>query len=175
MSILLLGQAPSATSGAMPLDGRSGRRLSDLAGIGNVDVSTVFAVGNLLGRNPGAKDGEGDRFPLDEERRNALAMMELLAEFDAIVLLGRNVARVFGAHAEDYFRWMPCLRLQGWLVPTPAAVMPHPSGVSRWWNAPGNVERAADFMRRLTHTAVQVGLEDAGSSVATTYADGVRV
>lgn len=160
MSVLLLGQAPSSTSWRSPLDGRSGRRLAELAGLDGMDVSEVFAVGNLLARFPGKKTGEGDAFPLDEARRNALAMLETLLEFDAIVLLGRNVARVFGVHELPYFEWTGGLRLQGYLLPTPAVMIPHPSGVSRWWNRPENVERAGQFMRGLVPKAVAAALQD---------------
>lgn len=171
-SILLLGQAPSRTSGHMPLDGRSGQRLADLSGLD--DVADVFAVGNLLAFYPGRKRGEGDAFPLDLARRNALAMMETLLEFHAIVLLGRNVARVFGAEKRPYFEWDSGLRLQGWCLPTPTAVFPHPSGVSRFWNESENVENASEFMRRLLVSSLRLRELDV-PSIAPTYCDGPRV
>lgn len=60
---------------------------------------------------------------------------------------------------EAFYSRGACFDRGEWLVPGWAqgllwpdarfAVMPHPSGVSRWWNAPAHVEEAGAFMRAL--------------------------
>jgi hypothetical protein len=56
-----------------------------------------------------------------------------------VLLAGHRVAAAFGVR-EGYLREFV---LQG----VPAAVVPHPSGVNRWWNDPANVARASAFLR----------------------------
>ena len=59
------------------------------------------------------------------------------------LLCGRRVAAAFGFRADvAYLRWY---RWEGkWY-----AVIPHPSGIVRWYNDPANVQRARRFLRRL--------------------------
>lgn len=54
-----------------------------------------------------------------------------------VVLAGKNVARAFGVRAE-YHEWLvsPGCR---------AVVVPHPSGVNRWWNSADNREASRVF------------------------------
>jgi len=56
-----------------------------------------------------------------------------------VLLIGQGVARAFGVQA-GLLEWVE--REGAWL-----AVVPHPSGVNRWWNELRNVERAAAFLR----------------------------
>lgn len=57
-----------------------------------------------------------------------------------MLLAGKGVARAFGVGDARFFEW---LDLGGAMV----AVIPHPSGISHWWNAPANRKKAARFMR----------------------------
>lgn len=41
------------------------------------------------------------------------------------------------------------------------AVVPHPSGVNRWWNEPANVEAAGRFLRELWHAVAGTSAEPA--------------
>lgn len=92
---------------------------------------------NLLAEFPG-KSGKGDAFPIALARARA-ARMRLGGE---VVLLGRHVARAFGAQGAPFLEWFD---LRGaW-----AAVVPHPSGVNHWWNDPANTNRAAVFLAGL--------------------------
>lgn len=154
MNGCLVGQAPARSSrpGSWPLDGPCGRRLARLAGLSGYDeLTAVFAVANLLPEFPG-KDGKGDRWPIVEARSRAAAMLPTLLEFDRVLLLGRHVAEAFGvpARRKDFLEWfvLDAEPRAGEDV-TWAAVFPHPSGVSHWWNDPGNLAAAEGFLRRL--------------------------
>jgi hypothetical protein len=93
---------------------------------------------NLIKRWPGpsASRNKGDAFPLERAAR-AAARLEL--GDGPVILLGKGVAGAFGARA-DFFEWF---ELRG----RRAVVIPHPSGVSRWWNEPANRRRASRFIR----------------------------
>ena len=56
-----------------------------------------------------------------------------------VLLAGRGVAGAFGVDL-PFFLWA---EERGMMV----AVVPHPSGVSRWWNDPANERRARRFLR----------------------------
>lgn len=143
MRVLLVGQAPSRdTCGGPPFSGRSGRRLADLAGVKHDELREVFALVNLLDRWPG-KNGRGDAFPMGEARA-AAARLDL-SKHDVVVLVGKSVARAFGIGEAEYF----AERVGG------VFVVPHPSGVNRWWNDAANEERARRFMEELKHAAEQ--------------------
>jgi uracil-DNA glycosylase len=182
--ILFVGQAPSRdTEGGPPFSGRSGRRLASLCGLAHSDLPKMFDLANLLDRWPG-KAGKGDAFPLEEARAGA-ARLDLSGR-PLVVLVGRNVARAFGAGGAAYFEpislqhvsavgadvkynprrvaWQSADRpsptvLQGGqsggaaglvqVERVPAVVVPHPSGVNRWWNCPENEARAKEFLTSL--------------------------
>lgn len=90
---------------------------------------------NLLRRWPGDQ-GKGDAFPIARARRAAGKFKPA----GVVLLAGKRVAEAFGER-RAYFEWFD---LRG----ARAAVIPHPSGISHWWNEPANVARAAAFMRR---------------------------
>lgn len=62
-----------------------------------------------------------------------------------VVLLGANVSRAFGVSfrklSEVVLSWHPVGEGLA------AAVVPHPSGLNRWWNDPDNRVRARLFLR----------------------------
>jgi hypothetical protein len=146
---IIIGEAPGLDS-REPLDGRVGRRLERLAGLGEGELPYVFALGNLLPANPGRKprrpgphNSPGDRFDLERARRNWDGFADdVLAEgeFGIVILLGRNAARAAGLSRAPFFEWAP-------VVGAEVAVFPHPSGTSHFWNDPENVARAEAFMR----------------------------
>ena len=146
---IILGEA-RALGSREPLDGRVGRRLERLAGLGEGELSYVFALGNLLPGHPGRKprrpgphNSPGDRFDLAQARDNWYTLMaEVLVnrEFDVVLLLGRNVARAARADYLGFLEW-------DWWGFFHVAVFPHPSGTSHYWNDPANVERASEFLR----------------------------
>lgn len=105
---------------------------------------------NLLDKFPG-KEGKGDVFPIEEARKGAIELLMTGAFATApVVLLGENVARAFNFRPGSYplLRLMPCGVSRHGL-----AFCPHPSGVSRWWNEPANVEQARAFWSALSAAA----------------------
>lgn len=122
---------------ARPFAGRSGDRLADLLGAASLrDLRDRYRLVNLLGYWPGpSPSGKGSAFPLDEARRAA----ETLPLADGSLLCGRRVAQAYGLARVPFLEWIDA---RGRRV----AVIPHPSGVSRWWNDPENVRRARIFL-----------------------------
>ncbi len=143
--ITIVGEAPSRTSDPKkPFEGRSGKRLAELAGLECPTLLRYEAtLVNVLQRWPG--DGyageKGSHFPLAKAKR-AAKRIELVG---VVILAGRRVATAFGMKDAEYFQWHrtdrhgPCLLV----------VVPHPSGCNRFWNYPENVARASAFMRRV--------------------------
>lgn len=143
MRPLLVGQAPSArhAPGARAFEGKgSGARLELAAGLRAGTLHESFDAVNLLPEYPGkAGRGKGDAFDPYEARRRVFNLAPRLLPSAVVLLCGRAVARAFGV-ADDYFVWT---RFGCFVV----AVIPHPSGVNRWWNCPRNRARAARFLR----------------------------
>ena len=142
--VVLVGQAPCCGGDPrVPLTGRSGRFLASACGIPFWSYLRWTVRVNLLDYWPG-KSGKGDAFPMAEAREAAAALEPSLKGRRA-VLLGHGVASAFGLGGRPY--------LGPWeVVPRPlgsfaAAVLPHPSGVNRFWNDPTNRERAGRFLR----------------------------
>lgn len=68
-------------------------------------------------------------------------MRRILREGGPYVLAGKRVAVALGVRAAYFQR----VEFAGsWAV-----VVPHPSGVNRWWNDGQNLGRAKRFLRRL--------------------------
>lgn len=146
--ILIVGQAPGPTpsTSRRALDGRCGRRLERLMGIPEGALPRVARTVNLLPEWPGrSPSGKGDRFPVAEASQVAATLMLR----GVVLFAGRGVAAAFGVRA-PFFRW---LRLGSARV----AVVPHPSGISRWWNDPRNQDTAARFFRALVRGRAAVG------------------
>jgi hypothetical protein len=124
--ILLVGEAPGRRPGRT-LSGLD-RRLRSLAWAPRV---------NLLDRHPGSA-GKGARFPIGPARSSARRLLEAVPEA-SFVLVGARVASAFGIPRFEY-DWLEFFELRG----RSFAVVPHPSGIVRWWNDPGN-RRAAEL------------------------------
>lgn len=145
MKIILVGL--DGTPGVDPLDPSkgSGARLAALAGL-----------------SPGAFLDRFDRidlFPPGGGDRPWEAVLEILPVLRGrrVVALGRVVADALGV-GPDWFRWRRCSRFVG-------CAMPHPSGLSHWWNDPSNVDTARVFMEGLLRPCVHVeGPDGSGKS-----------
>ncbi len=134
---LLLGLAPSRrTDGDPPWSGASGRRL---AGLLRAPLAAHFALANLLDRWPGA-DGRGDRF--DPAALRAAAARLLRRTDRPIIATGRPVAVALGLGGG-----FPPLRWGVLDDGRPAAYLPHPSGLTLWYNDLDNRCAAAAFLR----------------------------
>src|SRR5687768_10455370 len=138
---LLIGEATSV-SGGRPFDGRSGRMLAGLAGLSLEEFLDAVEAVNLLPRWPGRSSApKGHAFP----RHDAfVAARRIDLTGRTVVLAGKRVALAFG------------LREVKWLTPAKVgrgeafcAVIPHPSGIVRWWNEARNGRAVARFLRRL--------------------------
>lgn len=100
---------------------------------------------NLLKRWPGY-DRRGSAFPLIGAQRRARLIHESPSPHRARILAGRRVAAAFNLYDFDYFE---ALDVDG----HDYVVVPHPSGVNRWWNDPGNRSRARVFFESLGRMA----------------------
>lgn len=140
MNVLVVGQAPSRdTDGHAPFTGRSGRRLAGLLGVDALHDHVL--VLNLVERWPG-KAGKGDAFPMAEARETAGAVLALPDEPEPwrLVLCGANVARAFGLR--------DVRPLDVVVVGAKELLMlPHPSGINRWWNGDGHEQAASAVLR----------------------------
>jgi len=142
---VVVGQAPSVgRSRKPPLSGKSGQRLEALAGLAHGELGSCFALTNLLGRYPGRGTG-GDRFPHGMAARAARKLRGYLAGRRAI-LLGSGVARAFQVPARPFFEWRQSNGLT-------FMVVPHPSGLNRWWNDPANLALAERALRGVARCA----------------------
>lgn len=163
---LIVGQAPPAPleelpSGYMPFQGMPERRLARLAGLQSAALLwSAFDRLDLLGWCPGPKDRksyhmldagyrkhrcDGHRFPMRHARLAAGRLVRFghLAERYAIVVLcGRLVAACFGLKIEG--KLVPWMEESGGIR---YLVMPHPSGVSHYWNDRASWHRAAGAFR----------------------------
>jgi uracil-DNA glycosylase len=144
--IAIVGQAPGPNNGRRrAFEGPCERRLAALLGVDVRDLRERVRMVNLLDEFPGDAGrhrGKGDAFPLDRAReaarRKPLVGMTILA--------GRNVATAYGIRNALYFRWITV----GWskdTAPVLVVVIPHPSGVNRWWNRRKNRLQARSFLR----------------------------
>lgn len=151
MKVLLVGQAPSRTSDPeRPFSsaGRSGRRLIELSGLSEAEFFRRVVAVNVIKEWPGwSGPGRGDHFPVAPILPG---FFNDLRGAERVILAGRGVAvRLLGRRALrlPYLAWeVSELCWDGEHLPH--AILPHPSGVNRWWNDPSNVGSARRFLRR---------------------------
>lgn len=141
--MIIVGEAPSFTGqDRTPLSGPGGDRLAQAMGLrDHAELAERFTLLNVLDYFPGReKRGKGAAFPMEEARPEA---RRILAETDGpMVLLGQRVAAAFGMPSAPYLVW---LTHQGRDV----CVVPHPSGINRWWNDERNRRVAERFLAGL--------------------------
>lgn len=137
--ILLIGQAPSRTSqGKLPFSGQSGKRLADLAVIPQKDLKNYFKMINVFDYWPG-RSGKGDAFPRDKIPDK---LRKMVASYSATIFVGRGVADRFKFNPPEYLIWYSYPHRK-----QAASILPHPSGVNRWYNDPQNLKDAQMFLR----------------------------
>lgn len=143
MKPLLIGEAPGKHNDGLPLRGRIGKRLAAMSGLtlDQLDRRTerINLLPNWPGKSPG---GHGAAFPM---RQAIFAALRLSIKFEkqdrAVLLFGKRVGRAFALHGPyfTYYKWGRAV----------VVVLPHPSGVNRWYNVPKNRRKMAWFMKKL--------------------------
>lgn len=130
---------------AKPLDGSSGSpgngsgaRLCRIAGVTHDELFQRFRLRNLLDYFPGMSNGKRATFPAQVARAAADAF---LVDEDTILLLGKRLAMAFRVKA-DYLEW---IEMDGKRY----AVVPHPSGLNRWYNSEENRQAVRVFFEKL--------------------------
>lgn len=145
VEVILLGQAPSATSDpGEAFSGKSGARLAELCGLTHADFLKAFTRRNVADAYAGKQArGNGDRvfnraLPDDFPAPGAGKLFIAVGAVAAQALGVKEAAR----HFQFYF-------INERIIVT----VPHPSGVNRWWNEPTNVVKARKFWRWLAQVA----------------------
>ena len=144
MKPLLIGQAPNSTDSGDPLSGRAGQFLATIAGLNWSDFLAMTERRNLLGRFPG-KAGKGDRFPAREARD---AASKIVLDARHVLAVGKAVAGSLGVKNPVF---LSRVDLRGGVV----GVIPHASGIVRWWNDPENRKAAVAFVRQFLLDALR--------------------
>lgn len=144
MKPLIVGEAPSKNEVTeRPIEGRIGRRLAALAGLTLEEFLAHFDRVNLLHeRQDTAEHGfQFDRFAATKAARE----LGMTFQHDQVILLlGKRVADAFGMVDIKHFESRSFYSICGTIF-----VMPHPSGVNRWWNKLCNKREAETFMRTI--------------------------
>jgi hypothetical protein len=113
---------------------------------------------NLLPEQPAAR--KGSSWDVRAARRAALELD--VSGYDAVILLGRRVAQAMIAAGAGFpfFRWTEERLGRDGLAALPSesatphrlAVIPHTSGIVRFWNDPESFARASEFLRETIRT-----------------------
>ena len=145
-----IGQAPGR-HGQKALEGRSGSRLCKLAGLPHDKLFMLFDRRNVFRHFPGRKsdffDLKGDFFDVRSARKEAKNID--VTAYRLVVFLGLNVAKAFNVRNGCLFKE---LRF-GEEKNTVGVILPHPSGVSHFWNTKENRRVAAFHLRRMMSKA----------------------
>ena len=123
--------------------GSTGERLWRMTGLTEAQYVRVFVRDNLFMSHEKSRS-------VERRRQAARAVIHRLNGRYAIpdiwvVALGKTVAAAFGMSDTQ----APLV----WAGRT--VLVPHPSGLNRWYNDPSNVTRATEFMRRVARSAVR--------------------
>lgn len=156
MRTVFVGIDPGERDGesSTPLDPTwpSGARLAKLIGLSHPEFVRRFDRVNLH-PSPGTSE--------KEDRRAASNLLPLLRG-RRVVALGLRVAEAIGTPS-TWFGWS-LVRAEGddGFVGT---TVPHPSGLSRWWNSSDNVGLAREFLSHLVLPCVHVeGTDGSGKT-----------
>lgn len=136
MGLLIVGQQPRRTTPRRsPLNGPSGWRLADWCDMTFAELRRACVIVNLV-------DHAGTLS--SEESREAWRRIWPALAKDRTIILGSAVARAAGFAAPP-LEWA---ELDGRQV----ALVPHTSGLNRWYNDPENLRRAARFFCQAVRT-----------------------
>lgn len=132
---MVIGEAPGSAGPGILLGGAF-KRWALILGIDSSEFSGLDCK-NLLDHWPGSA-GKGSAFPL-AEARDAVGRVRASNPWTSFILVGKRVALAFGLRDPALLRWF-------WSEGAWFAVVPHPSGINRWYNDPENARAAATFM-----------------------------
>ncbi len=156
---LVIGEAPNRDGAGSEKIGR----VCEIFATGRLathgDVARLERT-NLLKAWPGAS-GSGSAFPMKEARPAATVLLRSTQRGRRLLHVGTRVAAAFDLLRPTYgylnwfeVAWKPheegpkrsdsvrALRRE-------VAVVPHPSGLNRWWNDPDNVSQAEAFFKEV--------------------------
>lgn len=158
---LLLGESPNAATVGHPslwlrpdLSGKrhSANRLLIYTGYSLAKFLMTFERDNLLRSLP-PRSAKGREFPRDDAHE-AAGRIHAQADGRRVIMLGRRVASAFmwmWCGRSDAIPLMQFFPASSWSSEDTfqAAIVPHPSGVNRWWNDTENRRKARDFFASL--------------------------
>jgi uracil-DNA glycosylase len=152
---LFIGQAPAFFGQATPLVGKAAKRLESLSGLTATQLDRNFDKINIFKYFPGRLgSGKGDKF--DVKKARILARTINIDKYRLVIFLGLNVAKSFEKikrprlFKEFYLSKEDRLSI--------GLILPHPSGVSHFWNTVENRNKAARTLRRLIKkTGIVIG------------------
>ena len=144
---LIIGEQPSKNGNPdTPVSGRIGERLAEFMGITYMEYDMLFERVNLL---PIREEYTGSGKEWDADRAKARAI-ELSAAFESgqvVLLLGKRASTAFGLSDEYFLRH----KVNG----ADVYVIPHPSGLNRWYNDESNKLMAQEFLRAIIERVYQ--------------------
>jgi uracil-DNA glycosylase len=139
------GQAPGALEGEqrLPWRGRAGRTLRRWLELDEDEFYATFYCASVTRCYPGkSPSGKGDRTPTPREQE----LCSLWREWELRLIRPQLVLAVGGLSARRLLgvsNLADCIGRRFELDDAVAIPLPHPSGTSRWLNAPANRERLA--------------------------------
>lgn len=145
MTLVLVGQAPGKHPryepkyALYPFPPRcTGARLQQKMGLSRRDYIALPRY-NTLDFYPGARPEGGDVFPLRmaREAANRLAREKLIGT--TVLFVGQKTADAFRRGSAETFVWYP-EKAFAWCV------IPHLSGLCRWWSDPVNDQVGSQFL-----------------------------
>lgn len=143
MKPLIIGEAPSKNQDPPhPIEGRIGQRLADLSGLTLPEFLAHFDRTNLIHVRQDTA-AHGFQFDMPLARRRAEVLAQSFRPNQIVLLLGQRVAMAFGFSN----RTQPFV--QHHIHGAEVRIVPHPSGINRWWNEPKNEDAAKVFMRTI--------------------------
>ncbi len=111
----------------------AGYRLQHLMRLSRLEYVSLSRR-NLLRYYPGSS-GQGTAFPIKDAINAARDVIKSDVLWDKNVLfVGKRLAGVFGLGKEPILEWMPTPILPDGTPAFRFAIVPHTSGINRWWN-----------------------------------------
>lgn len=136
----MLGEAPARQFEGQPaFSSKSGDFLTELIGM---PVRVMFDCRNILDYWPGKTGGKGSAFPMKE----AMAVLQDMRLEGAlmdrrVILAGSRAGKAWGSPPGQILKWN-----EADAFCEAFAVLPHPSGVNRWWNDLSHRDLAQKFL-----------------------------